>query len=153
MVLIMGCSTTPVPYSFVEDENETASVDFINGNPGVVFIGYDTRRLPEPAKKTYWRPVLFPAGQALNIEVHVYFEQVDNSPINLAGLVASSITASLRDRRKVDRDLSFECPALDSGNSYQLYFTKGYGVPGDNTLILKNKETDVIIYEQRFENK
>jgi hypothetical protein len=154
-LLMIGCATTSVPYSFVEDGNETASIDFIGGNPGVKLVYFDNNELPEPDKKTHWNPVLFPVGKPLKITVHAYYQQEASSGSTslLGALITVAATSAITASRAVDRDVLFYCPALDVGKTYKLVFRKGAGTTGNNLLVLTDKSTGKLIYEQEFENK
>jgi hypothetical protein len=149
-VSIAGCSTTPVPYSFAIDGAETAAISIMSGNPGLRLIYVDGNELPRPAKKTHWAPVLFTAGKPLNITVHARYEQSNTSN---QGLLVSLVTSAITASRNVNRDVLFECPALEAGKSYKLVFRKGAGVTGKNLLVLTDIATGKIIYEQGFDSK
>jgi hypothetical protein len=149
-VSIVGCSTTPVPYSFATDGSETATMNIVSGNPGLGLIYADGNELPEPAKKTHWDPFSFSAGKPINITVHAYYEQSNTSNQGLlVALATSAITAS----RSVNRDVTFECPPLEAGKNYKLVFRKGAGTTGKNLLVLTDTSTRRIVYEQEFESK
>jgi hypothetical protein len=154
--LIMGCATSkPVPFSFVEGEAESASIDIVSGSPGVRLIYFDKNELPPPEEETHWNPISFPAGQPLQFTVHAYYYQQGNTTttssflINVVANVASSAVAA---SRNVDRDVVFECPALEAGKAYKLVFRKGAGAAGKNLLVLTNVMTGKIVHEQEFEN-
>ncbi|MDR1149100.1 MAG: hypothetical protein LBK66_10770 [Spirochaetaceae bacterium] len=154
-LLMISCATTSVPYSFVENGNETASIDFIGGNPGIKLIYFDNNELPEPDKKTHWNPVLFPVSKPLKITVHAYYQQQASSGSTgfLGALVTIAATSAITASRAVDRDVLFDCPSLDVGKTYKLVFRKGAGATGKNLLVLTDKSTGKVIYEQEFESK
>ena len=147
-MMVMGCATTGVPFSFVENDEDMASISFVGGNPGVKLVYYDTNELPEPEEKTHWDPISFPAGQQLSITVHAYHQQSNYSSSLIGAIITAAITAS----RSVDRDVLFECPALEAGKSYKLVFRKGAGTTGSNTLVLTDVETGKIFYQQEFDS-
>jgi hypothetical protein len=149
-VLLMGCATTGVPYSFVENSNDGASISFVGQNPGVRMIYYDNNELPAPAKKTHWEPISFPADKPLKITVHVFYEQSNN---NSSGLLVSLVTSAITASRSVNRDVLFECPALEAGKLYKLVFRKGAGTTGNNTLVLTDVETGKVFYQQEFDSE
>ncbi|MDR1389132.1 MAG: hypothetical protein LBJ31_04070 [Treponema sp.] len=155
---IMGCATTrtPVPFSFVEGEGESASINIVGGSPGVWLVYYDKNELPPPEEETYWSPLFFPAGQPLQFTVHAYYYQQGSATASgnlLVNLIADVASSAIAASRNVDRDVLFECPALEAGNEYKLVFRKGAGTTGQNLLVLSEIATGKVIYEQEFENK
>ncbi|MDR1149001.1 MAG: hypothetical protein LBK66_10255 [Spirochaetaceae bacterium] len=157
-VLFAGCATTrtAVPFSFVENEEESASIEIMGGNPGVWLVYFDKNELPQPAEETYWNPLSFPAGRPLEITVHAYYYQQSTTSTSagvLGALISSVATSAIAASRNVDRDVLFTCPALEAGKAYKLVFRKGAGVSGENLLVLSNIETGKVVYEQGFENK
>jgi hypothetical protein len=156
--LITGCATTrtPVPFSFVEDEAESASIDIVGGSPGVWLVYFDKNELPPPAEETYWSPLSFPAGRPLQFTVHAYYYQQGTAAASgsfLVNLIADVASSAIAASRNVDRDVLFECPALEAGKEYKLVFRKGAGATGQNLLVLSEIATGKVIYEQEFENK
>jgi len=149
VALFMSCSTTPVPYSFVEDGSENAAISFIRGSPGLTLIYFNGEELPNPEKNTHWEPILVPAGIPLKLTVHAYYEQGNYSQGLLVALITSAITAS----RSVNLDVLFECPALEAGKEYKLTFRKGAGLPGENLLVLTDISTKKIVYQQEFTSR
>ena len=153
-VLAAGCaSLTPKPYSFVNEDSKTAEIAFKHGNPGVEFMYFDQKSLPEPEKGEYWSPISFPAGIPLSIMVHTKYSQeaVSGGGGFLASLVTMVATAAVSANRAVDTDVLFECPPLESGKSYLLEFRKSAGLKGKNALILKDSNSKAIIHIQEFE--
>jgi hypothetical protein len=149
----IGCSSTPVSYSFAKDEANSASINFIRRKPDVTFLYYNNEILPEPESKTYWDPILFPSGVPLEIMVHAYYGQ-DAFAITDAGLlvaiISSAITSAIAASRFVDIDVLFTCPPLEAGKKYSLAFRKEAGTPGRNRLILTDIAARRIIYQQEF---
>jgi hypothetical protein len=158
-VLFAGCATTSrtaVPFSFVEDGADSASIEMVGGSPGVSLVYFDKNELPQPAEETYWSPLSFPAGKPLEITVHTYYYQQSTTSTSagmLGVLISSVATSAISASRNVDRDVLFTCPALESGKAYKLVFRKGAGVSGENLLVLTDTETGKVFYEQEFKNK
>ncbi|GMO70359.1 MAG: hypothetical protein Ta2A_18930 [Treponemataceae bacterium] len=146
---LTGCSSTPVPFSFAENEAHTAIILFSRGNPEVRLVYVGDRELPRAEPKTHWAPLMFPAGQPLKITVHAWYYQTNTSTSFIGSLISSAITAS----RSVDKDVLFECPALTAGKSYTLSFRKGAGTTGRNLLVLTDAETGKVAHSQEFDSK
>jgi hypothetical protein len=147
---ILGCSSTPVPYSFAADGEETATMNIVAGNPGLHLIYGDGTELPQPAEKTHWDPFTFSAGKPLNITVHAYYQQTNAQN---QGLLGNLVTSAILSSRSVSKDVSFECPPLEAEANYKLVFRKGGGLTGRNLLVLTDTSTGKIIYAQEFESK
>jgi len=153
-IFYIGCSTSPVAYSFIEGQN--SSIAFKDGNPGVSFVSYSGLTLPKPEKKTHWDPVGFPSGKELRIIVHAKYETKTKTSLGGFGLLGAVVNTAQDIRavsRNVDADLEFKCPPLESGKSYQLSFTKEPGMPGKNILTLTEIGTAKAFYQQEFEVK
>ncbi|MDR0494201.1 MAG: hypothetical protein LBG95_01045 [Treponema sp.] len=158
LICFAGCSSQkPIAYAFAEDEMNSASIDFLGGNPGVSFVQYNDDGLPPAKKRTIWKPLLFPAREPLEITVHAYYFQKGQSagynPSVLGIIVAAAVdaaTADTRMSRSVDTDVIFYCPPLGPGRKYALSLRKGPGAPGKNILVLVDKESKVIFSEQEF---
>ena len=143
-----GCSSlSPVTFDLAEERTNSASISFTRGNPRVSFVYYENRELPEPEKKTYWDPIVFPSGIPLEITVHAYYFQASSGPGLIGGIIAAGIASS----RAVDISVLFLCPPLEAGKEYVLTFRKLAGAPGRNILVLTDKATRTIIYQQEFE--
>jgi hypothetical protein len=159
VVFFVGCATTkraPVPFSFVETGEDSASINIVGGNPGVWLVYFDKNELPPPAENTYWSPLSFPAGRPLQITVHASYQQQTNSSSSggfLATLIADVASSAIAASRTVERDVLFECPALETDKTYKLVFRKGAGVRGKNMLVLSDISTGKVVYEQEFESK
>ena len=137
-ICITGCSSTAaVPYSFAEDEKEngTAKITFIGKTKmGVDLFYFENVELPVPKKKSYWSPVIVPAGRPFELTVNVYSDYLE----------------------AVGKLIKFKCPALTAGDNYDLSvkITKEKKFlfwtirEGSEKLILKDKKTKKIIYEQ-----
>ena len=145
VMIFVGCSSTPVPYSYGEEEQDTAKVNFVYGNPGVRLIDFDGYELPKPERRTYWNPISFPAGKPISFTVHAKYQFSSNNP----GLIDTLIFI-IFGTRDVDRSVIFESPPLTPDMNYRLTFHKGGGLPGKNTLILTNTTTGRIVHEQPF---
>jgi hypothetical protein len=145
----VGCSTTPVPYSFTENGTGTATITFVGGNPGLRLIYFERYELPAPEKMTHWEPISFPAGRSLRITVHAYYQQSNTED---QGWLATIVTTAITSSRSVNRDVTFECPALDAGKDYKLAFRKGAGIRGKNLLVLTEIKTRKIVHEEEFES-
>jgi hypothetical protein len=148
--LIVGCSTTPVSYSFAEDGLETAAISVVGGNPGIRVVYVDDNELPPPADKTHWDPFAFPAGKPVKVTVHAYYEQSNSGNQSLLSLL---VTTAITSSRSVNQDVLFECPPLEAGKKYKLVFRKGAGLTGDNLLVLTETSTGKIVYQQEFETR
>jgi hypothetical protein len=146
----VGCSTTPVPFSFADDGLETAAISVVGGNPGIRVIYVDGNELPPPANKTHWDPFELPIGKPVKITVHAYYEQSNSGNADLLSLL---ITTAITSSRSVDQDVVFECPPLEAGKKYKLAFRKGAGLTGDNLLVLTETSKGKVVYQQEFETK
>ena len=146
--LVMGCATMkPVQYAFPGEGSETALVYFVVGNPGVELVYLNGKALPEAEKGTYWNPISVTAGKELVLRVHANYSQSSTSSSNLlVALASAAITSS----RSVDSDVEFTCPPLEAGKEYVLEFRKGNGLKGKNALILTDKATKNIVFQQDF---
>jgi len=131
---ITGCSTA-IPYSFAENESETATITFVGEkNVGVDLHFYESTELPLPEKNKYWAPVTFPAGKPFSMTVIVYYFEFEKG-----------------------RDKVFNCPALTAGKEYKLsleVIQEKYSFFGtkksdrQDKLVLKDARTGKMIYEQ-----
>ena len=145
-----GCLSKPQSYEFAEG-SPNASITFKTGNPSVRFVSFNGRPLPDAEKNTYWDPIVFPAGTAIQMTVRANYEQQTRaSGSGILGTVASAATAVSAITRAVDTNVNFTCPALTAGAKYQLSFDKGAGIPGKNTLILTDLGTRKVVFEQEF---
>lgn len=155
LFLAAGCySLEPVSYALTEEDSDSASISFKDGNPGISFIYYNDYWLPEPEMGTFWDPILFPAGIPLEIMVHAYYYHrpvIINRAGFLVAFFTSLVSANVAASRSVDIDILFTCPPLESGKNYSLSFRKEAGTPGNNRLILTDIESNKIIYRQTFE--
>jgi len=126
-----GCSSSKaLPYSFAENEggNGSAKITFItNGaKEGVDLYYFENIELPIPEKKTYWAPVIFPAGRPLKLTVNIYGQRLE-----------------------IGTEKIFECPPLTAGKEYLLVYETKPGPFGK--LVLKDAKTKkLIIYEQKL---
>jgi hypothetical protein len=136
-ISITGCSGTPVPYSFAENEKEngTAIITFeAKRNTGVDLFYFENVELPIPVKNRYWSPVTFPAGRPFELTVKVYYDQMD-----------------------IGNVVKFKCPALIAGNNYSLSifiikekkFLFNTIRERSEKLILINTTTKQTVYEQQ----
>jgi uncharacterized protein YceK len=138
LIIISGCATA-VPYSFAENDsgNGTATITFVSTSEkaGVDLHYFEGIELPIPENKTYWAPVIFPAGRPFTLTVNVYENKTD------AG-----------------KERIFNCPALTAGNDYRLEVEikaekKFLGITTrerEEMLILRDAKTKKIIYEQQL---
>jgi hypothetical protein len=109
----IGCTTQTksVPYSFTEGktENGTATIIFVssNNNRGIVrLIDYEGKEIPAPANGTHWEPITLPAGRPLTLRVYVGWAK-DKYGADMPGYRRRGI---------------FNCPALEAGKQYKLWF-------------------------------
>jgi len=109
----IGCvtQTKPVPYSFAEDEveNGTATIIFVssNNNRGIIrLIDFEEKVIPAPENKTHWEPITLPAGRPLKLRVYVGWSK-DKYGADMPGYRRKGI---------------FNCPALEAGKQYKLWF-------------------------------
>ena len=151
--LLSGCSSLKqVTYSFVQEDNEqSSSINFVRGNPGITFISFEENNPPEADEGTIWNPIIFASGISFNVTVHAYYYDHGNTAGTFAAAIANAATASLREQRGIDTNVIFTCPPLETGKEYRLSFSKGNGVPGANTLILTKIETKEIVCRQEFD--
>ena len=152
--LFVGCASKPVQYSFAANEQNLPSIAFKTGNPSVSFVSFDGQTLPQPARSTRWEPLNFPSDRDLRIIVHARY--TTNSKVSLGGFgllgTAVNVVQDVRAvSRNVDADLVFDCPPLEAGRSYQLYFVKEPGMPGKNILTLTDIESAEVVIQQEFE--
>jgi hypothetical protein len=109
-VFFTGCgSTRPVPYSFDEDESksETATIIFVSKNNETVRpVDLEGKEIPDPKYGTHWEPVTVPAGRPLKLRVYVGWKTDKNRA----------------DMRGYRRRGIFNCPALEAGKQYKLWF-------------------------------
>ena len=156
--LSAGCATTAAQYSFTSAGQPSSAIGFLtskkSGSPGVSFVSFDGRGLPRAEKKTYWDPIIFPAGRELRIVVRAVYEEknkVKASGLGTVGKVIDAAQSISAITRNVDADVMLICPPLAPGKRYQLSFSKGSGLPGSNTLILTDISTGNIVHRQEFE--
>jgi len=156
--VFVGCSTTPVPYSFTANDQSFSSVSFLDqsqsGKPSVNFVSFNGQPLPKPEKQTHWDPINFPAGRELRIIVHADFRTNSKTTLSGFGLLGDIVNVAQDIRavtRNVDADVEFICPPLEAGRNYRLTFTKEPGIPGKNILTLTDTETGRVIRQQEFE--
>jgi hypothetical protein len=151
----IGCSSLkPVPYSLANDAGNSASISFLSGGTTVSFVYYNNDVLPDPERKTYWDPIMFPSGVPLDITVHAYYHQNANTATGaglLGALVSTAVTSKIAASRSVDIDVLLSCPPLEAGKKYTLDFRKEAGSPGLNKLILTDIATKTIVHQQIFE--
>jgi hypothetical protein len=154
LFIFSSCSSLkPISYTMAEDETNSVSISFKQGNPSVSFVFFDDRGIPDPEKGTFWDPLLFPSDMPLEITVHAYYQQESTTASNgglLGAIISTAITASIAADRSVDTDVVFTCPPLEAGTKYELSFRKEAGIPGINKLILTDTETKAIVYQQNF---
>ena len=150
----IGCTTSPVAYSFMEGELNSSSIEFKTGNPSVSFVSYSGLTLPKPEKRTRWEPISFPSGIDLRIIVHTKYETRSKASLSGFGLLGAVVNVAQDIRavsRNVDVDLEFNCPPLEAGKSYLLTFTKEPGMPGKNILTLTEIGTTRVVCQLEFE--
>jgi len=164
---IMSCSSVSIrTYSFAENENEAAKMVFLAKEEvigkdihGVRFISFEGVALPEPEKKTQWgATIAFPAGRPLQLKLNV-FVQGEKSNIGtgtlldffiLPAIAANEVGGEIgATARTYNRDILFDCPALEAGKTYTLEF-KDRALVKD-ILILRDAKTKKIVYEFEFE--
>jgi hypothetical protein len=151
VVAFVGCASKPVAYQYVTEGVNSASISFKTGNPYVRCVSFEGADIPAPERGTYWEPVIFPAGRALRITVYVYYEYKQTVRVGgMFGLISDVAGAVGTLTRSVDRNVVFTCPPLADGGKYQLEFEKGSGIPGTNTLVLRNLATREVVYQQEF---
>jgi len=162
-IAFCGCmSGTVVKYSFAENKDEAASIDFdhnaLIGSGGllvtrdsyeVYFLELNGVKLPKPEKNTYWDAytIFFPAGVPLKIRVEVKWSYETG-------------TGKKQKKYEGSKKKVFECPPLEAGKEYELKYSRptlgGSGLITtiiDNErdeLILKDKSTGKTIYKQNI---
>ena len=154
LLLMAGCSTSPVPYSFTPNDPNSPTINFVGGSPGVAFVSFAGQLLPEPEGRTHWDPISFPAGRELRLVVYAAYSTSSRTTLSGFGVLGAAVNVAQDVRavsRNVDVEIEFICPPLQAGRRYQLYFTKGPGMPGTNTLTLIDLETRDVIRQQDFE--
>jgi len=152
--LLFGCSSLqPISYYFVENDINSASINFVQGEARVSFVSYNEYSLPESEKGTFWNSIFFPSGVPLEIIVHAYYFQSGGEGYSiglLVGLITDVATSGIRKKRSVDNNILFLCPPLEAGKEYRLSFKKEGGVPGKNILVLTDIVTKKVVYQQEF---
>jgi len=152
-VLLTGCASKAVSYSFTEDEQNSSTIYFQTGNPKLTFISFEGRG-PRPNAGTHWDPIIVPSGRELKIAVFAEYEP--KAPFRAAspGLLGQIVetATSINDAvRNVKTEVTFECPPLEAGKRYLLSFMKESGFPGKNILILTDLQTSTIVHRQEFQ--
>jgi hypothetical protein len=129
LIFINGCATA-LPYSFAENENETASITFFTRGrgEGVDLHYFEGIELPIPENIKYWAPVIFPAGKPFTLTVNIYNSNLEKGTEKI-----------------------FNCPALAAGSNYKLEYKRAkiFGILC-NRIILSDTKTKKIIYEQQL---
>ena len=164
---IMSCASVSIrTYSFAENENEAVKIVFLAKEEligkdihGVRFISFEGVSLPEPEKKTQWGSTIgFPAGRPLQLKLNVFVQGKKSDigtgtlldffilPVIAVNEVGGEMGATLR---TYNRDILFDCPALEAGKTYTLEF-KDRALVKD-ILILRNAQTKKVVYEFEFE--
>ena len=142
--LFASCaSVKPVPYGFNAEAQETATISFESGNPGVQLVSYENSPLPAAEKNTCWDPIAFPAGKELGLTVHTFYEQ---QAATSNGLFVALITSAIASGCGIDKDVAITCPALDSGKKYLMKFAKSAGVNKNGQLTLTDTANQKIVY-------
>ncbi|MCL2721155.1 MAG: hypothetical protein FWD47_07425 [Treponema sp.] len=150
----IGCATNPEPFSFVTGEQNSSSVAFRMGNPGVTFVSFNGIPLPKPASGTHWDPINFPSGTALRVIVHVSY--TTTTKVNLGGFgILGGIANVVQDvhavTRNVNTNMEINLPPLEAGKEYLLTYVKEPGMPGKNILTLTEQGTGIAVFQQEFE--
>ena len=147
-----GCASKAELYEFVPEESN-ASISFKTGSPGVRFVSYNGRELPDAGKGSHWDPIVFPAGTPIQITVRAYYEHQSGVSVRggLLGAVSTMADTVSTATRGVNTNVVFTCPPLRVGIKYQLSFDKASGIPGTNTLVLTELGSKSVIFEQEFD--
>jgi len=149
LISLAGCSTTkPVVYSFADEESEngTATITFAgNKKNGVLLIHFEGNRLPAPEKGKRWEPITLPAGRQLNLRVNVFN---DDNYSSSGYAILDMFMGPIIIGNKTDKNVTFECPALEAGKNYKLTFRNP--AIGRSSLILTDINSGVRIYEQKL---
>jgi hypothetical protein len=153
MFCFSGCSTVytvisvtkrdinSVPYSFTGNNSVTATVTLqtgiFNRDFDMRIISLNGNLLPEPEEGTKWNPVSFPAGVPLTLLVNI--DDYSDSDGSLIG-----------GWRNVD--ITFNCPALETGKNYGLSFKDRSRFLRGNQyfIVLVDTATESIVYEQEI---
>ncbi|MDR0300710.1 MAG: hypothetical protein LBI04_00155 [Treponema sp.] len=145
---ITGCTTTKaVLYSFADNESENGTA-VISFGEGVYLIGFEDVDLPKPEEKTYWDPIMFPAERPLKLTVHVHYDSNYSSSGSIVDIIILPITLIDGVAKSANRDIIFECPALEAGKEYILTFkSKAFA---KDYLLLRDKKTKKQVYKIKF---
>jgi len=166
---IMSCSSVQTrTYSFAENENEAAKIVFLAKEEfigkdihGVRFISFEGVTLPTPEKNTRWGAIAFPADRPLQLNLNVYVQGENSTtsfsstgslldlvifPVIIVGEAVGEVGAAVR---TYNRDIIFDCPALEAGKDYTLEFKDRAFIK--DILILRDAKTKKIVYEFEFE--
>ena len=134
---IMVCSTTKyVPYTFAENENVQAEIYF---SWRVDFVDLEGEQLPDSEERTVWFPLYFPAGRSFNIKVHVYNDGWVSRWMPIFN--ASAI---------IDDEIIFECPPLEAGGKYQLWYDYDFSNSEKSLIFRKSEKGRRVIISQKI---
>jgi hypothetical protein len=141
-VLFIGCAsaTRSVPYAFEEEDNSngTATIIFVSRKDETVRpVDLEGKEIPIPQYGTHWEPITLPAGRPLKLRVY-------------AGWKTDKHMADIQGYRR--RGI-FNCPALEAGKEYKLWFNTGRtdkykkaNYYGTGTLILTDASVEKLRY-------
>ena len=154
--LFIGCITTPVEYSYISTGQSASTIGFqtktSTGSPSVKFISLDGRALPRAERNTHWDPIVFPSGRELRLIVHAVYEEKERNVegLGLLSTAINTVQSVSAATRNVDINIEIIIPPLEEGKRYQLYFSKGAGIPGRNVLLLIDIATGNTVHEHEF---
>lgn len=145
---LAGCVTAK-PYSFGDEGAWLATLDFVRvGTSTLTLVKVNASTLPEPAKQTFWNPIMVPAGEHLEVELHAVHTPEQSGSF---GLLGALVTGAINAGRAVDTVLTISLPPLDAGEQYSVQFIKGIGIPGENKILVRHKKSGTVLLEQIFE--
>jgi hypothetical protein len=140
--IFIGCvsTTRSVPYSFEGEDNSngTATIFFVTRKDETVrLVDLEGKEIPVPKYGTHWEPVTVPAGRPLKLRVYVGWK-TDKYKADIQGYRRRGI---------------FNCPALEAGKEYKLWFdtdrddkNKKINYYGTGSLILTDTSVERLRY-------
>jgi len=167
LICFIGCITWPSDhYSFTENGNETAVIEFLNSSAlerCIQLISIDGEAIPLPKSGKVWNPVQIPAERPLTLTINLlggYAPERKPDTIPSDNLITGPIAAvehTVKDFEQsagigwTNIDVIFNCPPLEAGKKYRLDWSFSNKEPQKSlkqTLVLIDARTKKIIYKQ-----
>jgi len=157
-------------YSFTENGNKTAEIEFLNSGfyeRCIQLISIDGEAIPLPKSRKVWNPVQIPAERPLTLILNLFQSYIPerkpdaitltNSVLDLIIGPIAAVDHVIKDLEQdagagwINMDVIFICPPLEAGKKYRLDWSSSLKEPRERleqTLILKDTRTKKIIYKQ-----